>query len=218
MSDSGKSAKPPPPPQPVEEEEEEGPFNLSSHPDLAIATNTNPPPPSKTNTEITTSLLLDSSKLLSPNSQQFDALLQNPPQKITNLSRPLTLSVGLNCGQRFHETKGLRKNKPPSSRGPPTCPHTAYLPTYLPTIRTYLPTHSVAFCKESRSTGFFETSRANQKKKKKRKRTSSNLINYFSYPNKQGFFLSFSTLGHLKNWRIVFQKNSKKCGSYTWKT
>jgi hypothetical protein len=47
MSDSGKSAKPPPPPQPVEEEEEEeeGPFNLSSHPDLAIATNTNPPTP-----------------------------------------------------------------------------------------------------------------------------------------------------------------------------
>jgi hypothetical protein len=48
MSDSGKSAKPPPPPQPFEEEEE-GPFNLSSHPDLAIATNTNPPPaPPKT--------------------------------------------------------------------------------------------------------------------------------------------------------------------------
>jgi hypothetical protein len=45
MSDSGKSAKPPPPPQPVEEEE--GPFNLSSHPDLAIATNTNTRPPPK---------------------------------------------------------------------------------------------------------------------------------------------------------------------------
>lgn len=74
---------------------------------------------------------------------QFSVIWCSTPksaQKITNLSRPLTLSVDLNCGQRFHETKGLRKNKPPSSRGPPTCPHTTYLPTYLLTLLPFAKT------------------------------------------------------------------------------